>query len=342
MNISDGYQWIMPFMTLLVMYYALVMVHKKFLFYITKSEFSSSFMQSLLLAVLNKIRKITLFIVAVFLTLLTMETPEVLQPFIAKGFKVFLLVYLAQLATLILKLWLKKQFLSNNVDDQSNITTVHLISVIAHGCIYSIIFLLILNNLGVDITALVAGLGVGGIAVALAVQNILSDLFSSLTIVLDKPFVVGDLIRVGEFEGVVEKIGLKTTRLKSINGEHVVIGNADLLQNRIRNFKKMVEKRVVQNLGVVYQTSPEMLAQIPLWIRDIVATFKGCKFERCHLLRFLDSSLEFELVYWINESHFASYPDMVHGINLAILKKFAAENVEFAYPTRTIFTSASV
>jgi len=333
----ESYKWVMPVVIFFFLYYIFVFLKKISLQKISRLEFSNNLVQSVLIEILAKVKSLTLFIFAFFITLLTIDVPEKYSPFIHKSFKIILLIHFGQLFVWILKIWLKKQFLDKPTDDYSKTTTINLISLISQFVIYSLVFLLILNNLGVDISALVAGLGVGGVAIALAVQNILSDFFSSLTIVLDKPFVVGDFIRVGEFEGTVEKIGLKTTRLKSISGEHLVIGNADLLQSRIRNFKLMKERRVLQNLTVTYQTSPEILEMIPHWIKDIISQYQEVRFERCHLLRFADSSLDFELVYWIQDSQYLVFADVNQKINIAILKKFASEGVEFAYPTRTIF-----
>jgi small-conductance mechanosensitive channel len=333
----EWYKWLIPVFLCFALYYILVVVKKILLQKISQFEFTNNLVQSITIEVLTKIKNFSLFVFAFFITLLTIELPERFLPFVHKSFKVIVIIHMGQLSVWILKTWLKKQFLNKSTDDASKTTTINLISLISQFVIYSLVFLLILNNLGVDITALVAGLGVGGVAIALAVQNILSDLFSSLTIVLDKPFIVGDVIRVGEFEGTVEKIGLKTTRLKSISGEHLVIGNADLLQSRIRNFKHMDERRVLQNLTVTYQTSPDVLEKIPLWVNEIVSSQQDVRFERCHLLRFADSSLDFELVYWIQDSQYHVYADITQKINISILKKFAHEKVEFAYPTRTIF-----
>lgn len=203
--------------------------------------------------------------------------------------------------------------------------------------LWSVIVLLTLDNLGFDVTALVAGLGIGGVAVALAVQKILGDLFASLSIVLDKPFVIGDFIIVGEHLGTVEHIGLKTTRIRSLSGEQLIFSNSDLLGSRIRNFKRMYERRVVFTIGVVYQTPLEKLALIPSIIREIIESQKPVRFDRSHFKEYGAFSLNFETVYWVQNPDFNTYMDIHQAINLEIYRRFTREGIEFAYPTQTLF-----
>ncbi|MCG6907250.1 MAG: mechanosensitive ion channel family protein [Desulfobacteraceae bacterium] len=221
--------------------------------------------------------------------------------------------------------------------DAARVTTLRAISLAARLLLIVIAAVLILDNLpGVEITALVAGLGIGGIAIALAVQNILSDLFASLSIILDKPFVLGDFIIVDAHMGSVEYIGLKTTRLRSLSGEQLVFPNSDLLQSRIRNFKRMAERRVVFELQVTYQTPYEKLAAIPDWIADIVARQEPVRFDRAHFQGFGEFALRFEVVYYVLDADFNIYMDIQQAINLGIIQKFRQEGVAFAFPTRTI------
>jgi small-conductance mechanosensitive channel len=196
---------------------------------------------------------------------------------------------------------------------------------------------LALDNLGIEVTALIAGLGIGGIAVALATQNILGDLFASLLIVLDKPFVLGDFIVVGDFVGHVEKIGLKTTRLRSLSGEQLVVSNNDLLQSRLRNFKRMIERRVLFTVGVTYDTPLEKLAAVPGMIREIIESQPDVRFDRSHFKEFGSYSLNFETVYFVLSPEFGRYMDRQQAINLAIYDRFAQNEIKFAYPTQTLF-----
>lgn len=222
-------------------------------------------------------------------------------------------------------------------EDPATATTLSALQFLGRLVLWTAILLLVLDNLGVEITPLLTGLGVGGIAVALAVQNILGDLFASLSIVLDKPFVIGDFIIVGEHLGTVEYIGLKTTRVRSLWGEQLVFANSDLLNSRIRNFKRMYERRVAFRVGVVYSTPHETLARIPGWIREIIEAQPLARFDRAHFQGFGPSSLDFEMVYWVKDPDYNQYMDTQQAINLAIVKKFDAEGVEFAYPTQTLY-----
>jgi small-conductance mechanosensitive channel len=226
--------------------------------------------------------------------------------------------------------------------DQSpeDLTTLGLIGLAGRVAVWSIVVLLVLDNLGVDITALVAGLGIGGVAVALALQNILGDLFASLSIVLDKPFVVGDFLMVDDFLGSVEKIGLKTSRLRSLSGEQLVFSNTDLLNSRIRNFGRMFERRVVFSLGVTYQTPRDKLKMIPGIVREAIEAEEDTRFDRSHFSKYGDFSLNFESVYYVLSPDYNRYMDIQQSIYLAIHERFEAEGIEFAYPTQTVFVAS--
>ncbi len=220
--------------------------------------------------------------------------------------------------------------------DPAGATTVAAMTFMGRLLLWTLVLLLALDNLGVRITTLVAGLGIGGIAVALAVQNILGDLFASLSIVFDRPFVIGDFIVVGDLMGNVEHIGLKTTRIRSLSGEQLVFSNKDLLQSRIHNYKQMQERRIVFSVGVVYQTAAEKLAQIPGILQEIIEQQVHARFERAHFKEYGDSALGFEIVYWVTSPDYNTYMDVQQSINLAIFAAFAREGIEFAYPTRTV------
>jgi len=222
-------------------------------------------------------------------------------------------------------------------DEGISMSAYSAISWIARAVLWAFVALLALNNLGIEVTALVAGLGISGIAVALAVQNILGDLFASLSIVLDKPFVVGDFVIVGDLMGVVQHVGIKTTRLKSISGEQIVFSNTDLLGSRIRNYRRMQERRVIFGLGVTYQTTSEQIESVPGMIREIIEGQDRVRFDRAHFKSFGASSLDFEVVYYVLDRDYALYMDIQQKINLEILKQFEEAGIEFAYPTQTLF-----
>jgi small-conductance mechanosensitive channel len=224
-------------------------------------------------------------------------------------------------------------------ESPDGVAAMDILSFLSRVAIWTIVLLAILDNLGVNITTLIAGLGVGGIAVALAAQNILSDLFASLSIVLDKPFVVGDFLIMGEFLGTVERVGIKTTRLRSLSGEQLVFSNNDLLNSRIRNYGRMQERRVVFALGVTYQTSAETLKRIPDIIRKAVEAQADIRFDRAHFQKYGAFSLDFEVVYHVLSADYNQYMDIQQAINLQIFSNFEAEGIEFAYPTQTLYVN---
>lgn len=221
-------------------------------------------------------------------------------------------------------------------EDAAGVTTISALGSIGKAAVWVAAALLVAMNMGVEITPLVAGLGIGGIAVALAAQNILGDLFASVSIVLDKPFVLGDFIIVDDKMGSVEYIGLKTTRLHSLSGEQLVFSNTDLLKSRIHNYKKMFERRVLFTLGVVYDTPYETVAALPAMLREIIQSQQPVRFDRAHFARYGDSALIFEVVYYVLAADYNVYMDVQHAVNLAILRRFAEEKIEFAFPTQTV------
>jgi len=203
--------------------------------------------------------------------------------------------------------------------------------------IWSVVLLVGLENVGIDVTGLAAGLGIGGIAVALAVQNILGDLFSSFSIYLDKPFVIGDFLSVDSLSGNVENIGLKTTRVRSLSGEQLIFSNSDLLKSRIRNYGRMQERRAVFKIGVTYDTPAEKVEEIPKLIRSTIEQQANARFDRSHFKEFGDFSLDFETVFYMLVPDYQSYMDTQEKVNLEILRRFGAEGIEFAFPTQTLY-----
>jgi small-conductance mechanosensitive channel len=217
------------------------------------------------------------------------------------------------------------------------VAAMDVLAFVTRVAIWSVVTLVLLDNLGVDVTALVAGLGVGGVAVALAAQNILGDLFASLSIVLDKPFVVGDFLMIDDYLGSVERVGIKTTRVRSLSGEQLIFSNNDLLSSRIRNFGRMMERRVVFSLGVTYQTSVDSLKKIPEIIRTSVEAQDSVRFDRAHFQKYGDFALIFEVVYYVLVADYNRYMDIQQAINVAIYERFAEQGIEFAYPTQTLY-----
>lgn len=234
--------------------------------------------------------------------------------------------------------WLRRHT-AERAGDGAAVTTIKAMAVALKVVAWIVVGLLVLENLDFDVTTLVAGLGITGIAVALAVQNLLSDLFGALSIVLDKPFVIGDFIVVDNVMGTVERIGLKTTRLRSLSGEQIIVSNADLLKSRIRNFKRMYERRVVFNVGVDYATPPALVARIPTIIREAVTRQPDTRFDRSHFGAFMDIALNVETVYYVLTPDYNRYMDIQQAVNLEILRRFEEEGIAFAVGTRRVVVS---
>lgn len=203
--------------------------------------------------------------------------------------------------------------------------------------IWLIAIIFLLDNLGVKISAVVAGLGIGGIAVALAAQAVLGDLFSYFVIFFDKPFETGDFIMVGDKSGVVEHIGIKTTRMRALSGEQLVFSNTDLTNSRVHNYKRMERRRVIFSLGVTYQTSTELLKKVTSIVKDIIIAVENTTYDRGHFASYGEFSLDFEFVYYVNGGDYNAYMDIQQSINIAIFEAFKKEGIEFAHPTQTLF-----
>lgn len=288
-----------------------------------------------IIGALRKTKLTYLFIVAAFIGSRVLTLPEGIR---AIDWQVLVVATLFQAGIWVsrgLQIWLEKYRASE--EDGANRTTMNALSFLVRVALWTTVTLLVLDNLGVDVTALVTGLGIGGVAIALAVQNVLSDLFASLSIVLDKPFVNGDFIVVGDLAGSVEHVGIKTTRIRSISGEQLVFSNNDLLTSRIRNFGRMNERRVVFSLGVTYQTPADKLERIPGVIREVVEAQEHVRFDRSHFATYGDSSLNFETVYFVESADYAQHMDILQAVNLALFRRFEEEGVDFAYPTQTLF-----
>jgi small-conductance mechanosensitive channel len=250
--------------------------------------------------------------------------------------RIAVMLQLGLWGTALLGLWIAHYLIQRAEEDPDSASAAQIIKIICLVAIWSAILLLTLSNFGIDITGLVAGLGIGGIAVAFALQSILKDLFASLAIVLDKPFVVGDFIIFGEQLGSVERIGLKTTRVRSLWGEQITVSNDDLLNSRVRNYKRMSERRVSFNVAVTYETPVEKLETIPRRIRETIEAIDGTRFDRSHVAAFEDYGPRIETVYYVLSPDYNVYMDIQQHINLTIARHFAEAEIAFAYPTRRL------
>ena len=205
--------------------------------------------------------------------------------------------------------------------------------------IWATTVLFILTNLGVNVTAGVAGLGIGGVAVALAAQAVLGDAFSSFAIFMDKPFNVGDFIIVGDLLGTVEHVGFKTTRIRSLGGEELIFANSDLTSSRIKNYKRMRERRVTFSVGVIYQTPVEKVKMIPPTIKRVIEEHDNARFDRAHFKNFGDFALIYEIVYYVLSADYNMYMDLQQSINFRLMEEFKKAELQFAYPTQQLYVT---
>lgn len=226
---------------------------------------------------------------------------------------------------------------SRSSDERTVDSTVNALTLVSRILLWSVVSVLILDNIpNVEVTSLIAGLGIAGIAVGLAVQNILGDLLASLSIILDRPFVVGDFVTVGEHSGTIKRVGLKSTRVRSLQGEELVFSNSDMLNSRIQNYGKMRIRRVDFLVRVVYDTPPDKLRQIPDMLREVIEGQEEVRFDRAHFANLGDFSLEYEIVYFVLTQDYAIYRDKQQAINLGIMQRFADAGIDFAYPTQIV------
>ena len=219
-------------------------------------------------------------------------------------------------------------------DDRVSQSVIQNIKILVRFSLWITAIIVVLSNLGFNVTSLIASLGIGGVAIALASQSILADMFSSFTLHLDKPFRVGDFIAFADSSGTVERIGLKTTRIKTLQGEQLIVSNTELSKARVQNFKKLKRRRVAFMISIAYDTPSHLLEKIPGMVEKIVESVESATFDRCHFFEYADSSLKFEIVFHVESADFAVYMDVRQKINLAIHRTFQQEQIEFAFPNK--------
>lgn len=233
------------------------------------------------------------------------------------------------------KIILKRQ----REEKEADTTVINLLGKMLKGVLWGVAAIVLLSNLGYNVTGLIAGLGIGGVAIAFALQKVLSDIFASFSIYFDKPFKVGDFIIVGDDLGVIKKIGIKSTRLQSLWGQEIVISNSELTSTRVNNYKKMKKRRIHFAFGVVYETPTKKLKKIPKIIENIFDKIELADLDRVHFKEFGDFSLNFEVAYYVGTGDYNKYMDTQQEINLGIKDKFEKEGIDFAYPTQTVFVN---
>ncbi|MTD39655.1 mechanosensitive ion channel [Erwinia sp. CPCC 100877] len=285
----------------------------------------------LLFDVLNKTNKLLMFAVAFLISLRFVPLPANLSGTLSQAWFLVLALQVAIWLDQAVHSWL--HHIMHTPGTRKNPVTLVILGVVLRAMVWSMMLLSILANAGVDITALVASLGVGGIAIALAVQTVLSDVFASLSIGFDKPFEIGDFIVFNDVAGTIEHIGLKTTRIRSLSGEQIVCGNAILLQQIIHNYKRMQTRRIVFSFGVALSTPPEKLREIGEMVKQIVTDVGETTFDRAHLLGFERDRLSFEVVHIVSTADYNRYMDIQQEINIRLIEKLAENDIRLALPS---------
>jgi small-conductance mechanosensitive channel len=266
----------------------------------------------------------------------SLTLPDKIQRIVSTTVMILVLVQVGLWAGRAVRFYLEMKELERGAD-RVFAGSLDIINFVSRMLIWSLLVLVALDNLGVNITALLAGLGVGGVAVALALQNVLGDLFASLSIALDKPFVIGDNLTIDAFIGKVEHIGIKTTRLRSEGGEQIILSNADILKSRVRNFGRLPELRIIATIRLKYETPAEKLKQLPKLLEGIVREHAQARFERCHLKTLGESSFQFELSYFVQQPAVNPMLDLQQAVNFRIIEEMRRLGVEFAYPAQLVF-----
>jgi small-conductance mechanosensitive channel len=276
---------------------------------------------------------------ALYLSLLSLNIPATIQKIVTALLLVWVVYLAIQAVQKLINYTVRKRLADEG--EKAAQSAVAVLGRVISGVLWVIGILFILSNLGINVSSMLAGIGIGGIAIAIAAQNILGDLFSSFAIYFDKPFIPGDFIIVGQHMGVVERVGIKTTRIKALQGEEIVISNQELTSGRVQNFKKMQERRVVFNFGLVYQTPLEKLKLADELVKKAVESTQNTRLDRVHFIKFDSSALSFEVVYYVLSPDYNQYMDIQQEINFKVKELFEKEGLEMAYPTQTIYLANS-
>ena len=276
---------------------------------------------------------------ALYFGTLVLTLPESLGLLVQSLLVIVLAIKVAQVLQGLAAYGIRKWTEQTAKEDPASAAMLKNVTWVVQLMIWAATVLFIFDNLGINITAFVASLGIGGVAVALAAQSVLGDAFSSFAIFLDKPFQVGDFIIVGDLLGTVEQVGFKTTRICSLGGEQLIFSNSDLTSSRIKNYKRMRERRVVFSLGVIYQTPLEKVKALPPMIKRVVDEHEYARFDRAHFKSFGDFALIYEVVYYVLRPDYNTYMDVQQSMNFRLMEEFEKARLEFAYPTQQLFVT---
>ena len=335
--------WLIATVVLIAAYSALVLGRR---FLVRRLERTASttatMVDDVVLHGLERTRKSFLFVLALAAAALALDVPPGRRTLIQQVARLVFLLQFASWGNGAIGFWLARLTRTRAQTDRGSITTLNVVAIVMRVVLWAMVFLLALQSFGVDVTALITGLGIAGVAVALAVQNVLGDLLASLSIALDKPFVIGDFIVVDTFQGTVEDIGLKSTRLRSLSGEQIIMSNAELLKARIRNYQRQTERRVVFTLTFPLETAPAAMARVPVIVRELLSAEERVRIDRSHFHAITDQALAVETVYFVLSAEYNVYMDIQQRLNLAMLERLAAEGIRLAVPTRSVVVREAV
>lgn len=303
----------------------------------TSSNFDDVFVEAA-----EHIRAWVYTLVALFVALQPFVFPPLVDKVITGVFLFAVVWQLIEIASIFVQYFtttfLEKDEDEDGVVDPNAAMASQLVTLMARIALWALGALFVLSNLGIEVTSLIAGLGIGGIAIAFALQGVLGDLFASFSLYFDKPFRIGDFVVIGSDAGTVEKIGIKTTRIRTLQGEELVVSNTELTTTRVQNFKKMEERRVSIQFGITYETPQEKVHEVPGMITRIFEGLEGGRLDRAHFVSFGDSALIFEVVYYVDSADYTEYLNVQQAFNFELMRRFAEVGIDFAYPTQTIYT----
>ncbi|MFA4981441.1 MAG: mechanosensitive ion channel family protein [Candidatus Omnitrophota bacterium] len=302
------------------------------------AERTATTIDDFLIKALEKIALPALYVSCFYVSAKILKLPSGADVLI-NALEMIIITFFAARIVVMLAGWGINIYLAKNKQDPTVVRSFEGLLWVVKYLIWVLAVIILLDNLGYKVSTLIAGLGIGGIAVAIAAQALLKDFFSYFSIVFDRPFKIGDFIIIGDFMGTVEYIGIKTTRIRSLGGEQVIFSNTDLTDSRVRNYKLMEKRRVLFRIGVTYQASLGQLKEIPKIIENIIKNTKDAAFDRAHFFSYGDFSLIFEVVYFVLDADYNKYMDIQQEINFAIKEAFEKRGIEFAYPTQTLYVN---
>lgn len=320
------------FIIALVIFKGIIIHRLKKLAEKTKTEFDD-----LLIKCINDIRWPFYVIISLVISLKFVALPDFIQKAFDFIATIFITYYAVKFIQGVIDFGANKLKQKGQEGGKFDAHIIGILNKIIKGALWAVAVIIILSNFGYNVSALAAGLGIGGLAIAFAMQNILSDVFASFSIYFDKPFRVGDFIIVGDDLGTVKHIGIKTTRIQTLQGQELIISNKELTETRVNNYKKMERRRIAFTFGVEYGTKLKQLKKIPSIVKEILDKIKIADLDRVHFKQFGDFSLNFEVVYYVNKPGYLIYMDTQQEINFALKESFEKEGIVFAFPTQTIY-----